>query len=170
MGTRNGNEKYSMKTFKEIVDKARTTITELFPWDVEERAEKNKELLIVDIREQSEFDKCHVKNSLFVPRGILETACEAEYDDALPALVNGRNKEIVVICRSGNRSVLVTQMMQELGFTNVSSMKTGLRGWNDYDLALYDANDNQLDADDVEEMLNVGFFTSEKLINKKISI
>ncbi len=150
-----------MKTFKEIVDQARTTITELFPWDVEERAEKNKELLIVDIREQSEFDKCHVKNSLFVPRGILETACEAEYDDALPALVNGRDKEIVVICRSGNRSVLVTQMMQELGFTNVSSMKTGLRGWNDYDLSLYDADDNQLDADNVEEMLNVGFFTNE---------
>ena len=147
-----------MKTFKEIVDQARTTITELFPWDVEERAEQNKELLIVDIREQSEFDKCHVKDSLFVPRGILETACEAEYDDALPALVNGRDKEIVVICRSGNRSVLVTQMMQELGFTNVNSMKTGLRGWNDYDLALYDANDNQLDADDVEEILNVGFF------------
>ena len=147
-----------MKTFKEIVDQARTTINELFPWDVEERAKKNKELLIVDIREQSEFDKCHVKDSLFVPRGILETACEAEYDDALPALVNGRDKEIVVICRSGNRSVLVTQMMQELGFTNVNSMKTGLRGWNDYDLALYDANDNQLDADDVEEILNVGFF------------
>jgi rhodanese-related sulfurtransferase len=160
---KHGNEKkkINMKTFKEIVDQARTTITELFPWDVEERAEKNKELLIVDIREQSEFDKCHVKDSLFVPRGILETACEAEYDDALPVLVNGRDKEIVVICRSGNRSVLVTQMMQELGFTNVSSMKTGLRGWNDYDLALYDINDNQLDADDVEEMLNVGFFASE---------
>ncbi len=151
-----------MKTFKEIVDQARTTINELFPWDVEERAEKNQELLIVDIREHSEFKKFHIKDSLFVPRGILETACEAEYDDAIPALVNGRNKEIVVICRSGNRSVLVTQMMQELGFTNVSSMKTGLRGWNDYDLALYDANDNQLDADDVDEMLNVGFFASEK--------
>jgi len=150
-----------MKTFKEIVDQARITITELFPWDVEERTEQNKELLIVDIREQSEFDKCHVKDSLFVPRGILETACEAEYDDALPALVNGRDKEIIVICRSGNRSVLVTQMMQELGFSNVSSMKTGLRGWNDYDLALYDTDDNQLDADAVEEMLNVGFFTSE---------
>ena len=151
-----------MKTFKEIVDQARTTINELFPWDVEELAEKNKKLLIVDIREQSEFDKFHIKNSLFVPRGILETACEDEYDDALPALVNGRDKEIIVICRSGNRSVLATQMMMQLGFTNVSSMKTGLRGWNDYDLPLYDTNDKQLDADDIEEMLNVGFFVNDK--------
>ena len=99
---------------------------------------------------------------MFVPRGILETACENEYDDALPALVNGRDKEIIVICRSGNRSVLATQMMMQLGFTNVSSMKTGLRGWNDYDLPLYDTNDKQLDADDIEEMLNVGFFVNDK--------
>jgi rhodanese-related sulfurtransferase len=151
-----------MKTFKEIVDQARTTITELFPWDVEERAEKNRELLIVDIREQSEFTKFHIRDSLFVPRGILETACEAEYDDAISDLVNGREKEIVVICRSGNRSVLATQMMQELGFIHVSSMKTGLRGWNDYDLPLYDTNNNQLDADDVDEMLNEGFFANKK--------
>ncbi len=151
-----------MKTFKEIVDQARTTITELFPWDVEERAEKNRELLIVDIREQSEFTKFHIRDSLFVPRGILETACEAEYDDAISDLVNGREKEIVVICRSGNRSVLATQMMQELGFIHVSSMKTGLRGWNDYDLPLYDTNNNQLDADDVDEMLNEGFFSNKK--------
>lgn len=148
-----------MKTFKEIVDQARTTINELFPWDVEEHAEKNKELLIVDIREQSEFDQFHIKDSLFVPRGILETACEDEYDDALPALVKGRDKEIIVICRSGNRSVLATQMMLALGFTNVSSMKTGLRGWNDYDLPLYGKDDKQLDADNVDEMLNQGFFT-----------
>ncbi len=151
-----------MKTFKEIVDQARTTITELFPWDVEERVEKNRELLIVDIREQSEFAKFHIRDSLFVPRGILETACEAEYDDAISDLVNGREKEIVVICRSGNRSVLATQMMQELGFIHVSSMKTGLRGWNDYDLPLYDTNNNQLDADDVDEMLNEGFFSNKK--------
>jgi rhodanese-related sulfurtransferase len=151
-----------MKTFKEIVDQARTTITELFPWDVEERAEKNRKLLIVDIREQSEFTKFHIRDSLFVPRGILETACEAEYDDAISDLVNGREKEIVVICRSGNRSVLATQMMQELGFIHVSSMKTGLRGWNDYDLPLYDTNNNQLDADDVDEMLNEGFFANKK--------
>ena len=94
---------------------------------------------------------------MLVPRGILESACEAEYEDAIPDLVEGRDKEIVVICRSGLRSVLGTQMLQMMGFTSISSMKTGLRGWNDYELPLYNLEREQLDPDDVEEMLSAGF-------------
>lgn len=146
-----------MKTFKEIVAEASKTITELMPWDVDERIKQNNDLLIVDIREECEFSRFHIKGSMLVPRGILESACEDEYEDAIPDLVNGRDKEIVVICRSGLRSVLGTQMLQMMGFTNISSMKTGLRGWNDYELPLYSLEKKELDPDDVDEMLNAGF-------------
>ncbi len=146
-----------MKTFKEIVAEASKNITELMPWDVEERSKENKELLIVDIREECEFSRFHIKGSMLVPRGILESACEDEYEDAIPDLVNGREKEIIIICRSGLRSVLGTQMLQIMGFKNVSSMKTGLRGWNDFELPLYNMEQKELDADDVEEMLKAGF-------------
>jgi len=146
-----------MKTFKEIVAEASKTINELMPWDVDERIKQNKELLIVDIREECEFSRFHIKGSMLVPRGILESACEDEYEDAIPELVNGRDREIVIICRSGLRSVLGTQMLQMMGFTNISSMKTGLRGWNDYELPLYDLEQKQLDPDDVDEMLTAGF-------------
>jgi rhodanese-related sulfurtransferase len=146
-----------MKTFKEIVAEASKTITELMPWDVDQRIKENKDLMIVDIREECEFSRFHIKGSMLVPRGILESACEAEYEDAIPDLVEGRDKEIVVICRSGLRSVLGTQMLQMMGFSNISSMKTGLRGWNDYELPLYNLDQEQLDPDDVEEMLKAGF-------------
>ncbi|HEB82745.1 MAG TPA: rhodanese-like domain-containing protein [Gammaproteobacteria bacterium] len=146
-----------MKTFKEIVAEAAKDIKELMPWDVEERIKENPELMIIDTREECEFSRFHIEGSMLVPRGILESACEAEYEDAVPDLVNGRDREIVVICRSGLRSVLATQMMQWLGFKNVSSMKTGLRGWNDYELPLYNLNRELLDPDDVDEMLNAGF-------------
>lgn len=146
-----------MKTFKEIVAEASKSITELMPWDVEERQQKNKELMVIDIREECEFSRFHIKGSMLVPRGILESACEAEYEDAIPDLVEGRDKEIVVICRSGLRSVLGTQMLQMMGFKNVVSMKTGLRGWNDYELPLYSLEQKQLDPDDVDEMLSAGF-------------
>ncbi len=146
-----------MKTFKQIVAEASKTITEIMPWDVEERINKNQELMIVDIREECEFSRFHIKGSMLVPRGILESACEAEYEDAIPDLVDGRDKEIVIICRSGLRSALGTQMLQMMGFTNVSSMKTGLRGWNDYELPLYNLEQQQLDPDDVDEMLSAGF-------------
>ncbi|MCG6936806.1 MAG: rhodanese-like domain-containing protein [Gammaproteobacteria bacterium] len=146
-----------MKTFKEIVAEASKTIKEVMPWDVEERQQQNSELMIVDIREECEFSRFHIKGSMLVPRGILESACEAEYEDAIPALVDGRDEEIVIICRSGLRSVLATQMLQIMGFKNICSMKTGLRGWNDYELPLYDLEQTLLDPDDVEEMLKQGF-------------
>jgi len=146
-----------MKTFKEIVAEASKTITEIMPWDVEQRIKENAELLIVVIREECEFSRFHIKGSMLVPRGILESACEDEYEDAIPELVNGRDKEIVIICRSGLRSVLGSQMLQMMGFSQISSMKTGLRGWNDYELPLYDLERKELDPDDIDEMLNAGF-------------
>ncbi len=146
-----------MKTFKEIVDEARKEVKELFPWDVEERRSQNSAALILDIREECEFSAYHIKHSMLVPRGILETACEDEYEDAVPELIDSRNREIIVICRSGNRSVLAAQTMQWMGYSNVKSMKTGLRGWNDYELPLYNVNHEELDPDDVEEMLAAGF-------------
>lgn len=149
-----------MKTFKEIVAEASKTIKEVFPWDVDERIKQNRELMIIDIREECEFSRFHIKGSMLVPRGILESACEAEYEDAIPELVAGRDREIVIICRSGLRSVLGTQVLQLMGFKNVCSMKTGLRGWNDYELPLYNLEQQQLDPDDVDEMLKAGFCSS----------
>ena len=146
-----------MKTFKQIVDEARRDIRELFPWDVEERIKENKDLLLLDIREECEYMAYHIRNSMLIPRGILETACEAEYEDSVPELIAARDREIVVICRSGNRSVLAALTMQWMGYNNVASMKTGLRGWNDYELPLYDRSLQVVDPDRVEELLAAGF-------------
>jgi hypothetical protein len=59
----------------------------------------------------------------------------------------------VVICRSGKRSALAADVMQKMGFANVVSLKTGVRGWNDYEQPLVDANGNTLDADEVDVLL-----------------
>jgi 3-mercaptopyruvate sulfurtransferase SseA len=63
--------------------------------------------------------------------------------------------------------VLGTQMMQMMGFKNVSSMKTGLRGWNDYELPLYNLEKNELNPDDVDEMLNAGFCSAVMLPDRR---
>lgn len=146
-----------MKTFKEIIEAARQEIGELFPWDVEQRVQENKDLLLLDIREECEYVAFHIQNSMLIPRGILETACEDEYEDSVPELISSRDREIVVVCRSGNRSVLAAQTMQWMGYQNVLSMKTGLRGWNDYELPLINRYRETVDPDDVEELLDAGF-------------
>jgi len=146
-----------MKTFKDIIEAARREVKELFPWDVEERKQENENLLLLDIREECEYAACHVQNSMLIPRGILETACEEEYEDSVPELIDSRDREIIVICRSGNRSIMAAQTMQWMGYENVSSMKTGLRGWNDYELPLINRFQEIVDPDTVEELLNAGF-------------
>ncbi len=146
-----------MTTFKQIVDQARQHITEIFPWDADEIMRNNPDALMLDIREECEFAAYHIKHSMLIPRGILETACEEEYEDAVPELIAARDREIIVVCRSGNRSVLAAQSLQWLGYNNVKSMKTGLRGWNDYELPLVNLKHEVIDPDDVEEMLNAGF-------------
>ncbi len=146
-----------MKTFKQIVEQAQQEVNELFPWDVEQRMNTNNDLLLLDIREECEYAACHVQNSMLIPRGILETACEDEYEDSVPELIEARDKEIVVICRSGNRSILAVQTMQWMGYKNVTSMKTGLRGWNDYELPLINRFKVKVDPDSVDELLNAGF-------------
>jgi hypothetical protein len=85
-----------------------------------------------------------------VPRGILESACEWDYEETLPELVQARDREIVVVCRSGYRSVLAAHSMQVLGYSNVASLQTGLRGWKDYDQPLVDGDGNDVDLDDAD--------------------
>ena len=148
-----------MKTFMEIIAEAREQVGELFPWDVEERMQADENVLVLDIREECEFSSYHIAHSMLVPRGILETACEEEYEDAVPELIEAREREIIVICRSGNRSILAAQTMQWMGYKNVKSMQTGLRGWNDYELPLRNSKLEELDPDDIDEMLNAGFIS-----------
>jgi 3-mercaptopyruvate sulfurtransferase SseA len=72
----------------------------------------------------------------------------------VPELVEARDRRLVVVCRSGNRSVLAAHTLQLLGFTRTASLKTGLKGWNDYDQPLIDERGELLDTDTAERLLN----------------
>ena len=139
-----------MKNFIELVRGCLTEVREIMPWDLEERQAANPALLILDVREPYEFYAMHIPGSINVPRGILESACEWDYEETVPELVTGRDREIVVVCRSGYRSILATHVMQVLGFTNVASLQTGLRGWKDYEQPLEDAHGNEVDLDEAD--------------------
>ena len=138
-----------MKTFTQLVKEASENVTEVFPWDIDERF-PNQDLLIVDVREPYEYDVMHIEKSLNVPRGILETACEFNYEETVPELVSARDKHIILVCRSGNRSIFAAEVMQQLGYQHVYSLKTGLRGWADNELPLFDKDNKPVDADDAE--------------------
>jgi rhodanese-related sulfurtransferase len=142
-----------MKRYDDLVNEALNRVKEVTPWDFGRRYQTGDVPLLLDIREPAEFNMLRIPGSINVPRGILEQSCEWDYDETVPELASGHEREIVVICRSGKRSVLAADVMQEMGFSNVASLKLGIRGWNDAELPMEDANGNEVDADAGDELL-----------------
>jgi rhodanese-related sulfurtransferase len=140
-----------MKHFTDLVAECLPHIKELFPWDLDQLLKERTDVLLLDTREPYEFEAARIDGSLNVPRGILEAACEYGYEDTVPELVQARTRPVVVICRSGNRSALAAWVMQQMGYQDVYSLKTGLRGWNDYELPLVKGDGESLDIDSADE-------------------
>lgn len=74
---------------------------------------------VLDVREQSEWDEFHAPNTTHIPLSELPSRL-----NELP-----RDRQILVVCRSGNRSQEGRKILLDAGFTQVTSMKGGLREW-----------------------------------------
>ena len=136
-----------MVRFIELIRNCLSDVKEILPWNLVDRLKENPGLLILDVREPNEFNAMHIAGSLNVPRGILESACEWDFEETEPELVNARQREIVVVCRSGHRSILAAHSLHVLGYENVVSLKSGLRGWNDYEEPLVNSTGEAVDPE-----------------------
>ena len=139
--------------YADLLADARQRVSELMPWDLQALLDRGHAPLLLDVREPAEFARGHIAGSINVPRGVLEQACEWDFDETEPALVNGRARAVVVVCRSGQRSVLAADTLQRLGFVDVASLKTGIRGWNDYDQPLVGADGQPVDVEEAAQRL-----------------
>lgn len=144
-----------MKSYNDLVAETQDKIQELYPWDLEPLiADQQQRPLLIDIREPDEYQSAHIQGSINVPRGILESAAEWDYEDTVPALVQARQSPVVLLCRSGNRTVLAAWTLQQMGFEQVQSLKTGLRGWSDDDRPMVDGDGKPVDPDDAYAYFN----------------
>ena len=80
---------------------------------------KNK-LFILDVREQWEYDICHIKESVHIPMGqIAERKDELNMEDT-----------IIVVCHHGIRSRMVAKFLDASGFINVINLSGGVDSWS----------------------------------------
>jgi rhodanese-related sulfurtransferase len=79
------------------------------------------EAYFLDVREVDEWNEYHAPNTTLIPLGEL-----ASRVNEVP-----KDKPIVVVCRSGNRSDEGRDILKQAGFTNVTSMDGGLKTWRD---------------------------------------
>ena len=80
-------------------------------------------IVVVDTREESEYAAGHIDNALLLPRGVLEFKI-----GNIPELTD-KSKAVLIYCRTGGRSALAAQTMQQLGYKNVLSMAGGFEAW-----------------------------------------
>lgn len=83
------------------------------------QAKQRTGALVLDVREPSEWREGHIPGATLMPLGTL-SARLFELD---------RNKEIVVVCRSGNRSAMATRMLKSQGFGQVRNLDGGMVAW-----------------------------------------
>jgi len=82
-------------------------------------AKRDEGAYILDVREQDEWNEVHIPDATLIPLGTL-----AERVNEVP-----KDREIVVVCRSGNRSQKGRDILLNAGFTSVTSMDGGMNEW-----------------------------------------
>lgn len=142
-----------MKRYADLLADAARRVGEIQPWDLKGRLVREAPPLVLDVREPAEFALARIPGSINVPRGVLEQACEWDYEETVPELAGRQAPAIVVVCRSGKRSLLAADVMRQMGFDDVVSLKTGVRGWNDFEQPLVDSDGRAVDGDEAEHLL-----------------
>ena len=115
-----------MASGAELIRKIKESIREVDPKEVHEAASNGNggAPLLVDVREQHEYEEGHIPGAVHVPRGHLESRIESKASD--------KSQPVVLYCASGQRSALAAHTLQSLlGYEDVASMNGGITLWKD---------------------------------------
>jgi rhodanese-related sulfurtransferase len=106
--------------YQQLVAEAKKHVTEISPDEAAEKAKKG-EAVIIDVRDQDEWDEEHIANAIHLSRGTIELDIEEKVADP--------NAVIICHCGGGGRSALAAASLQKMGYKNVRSMTGGLKAW-----------------------------------------
>ena len=106
--------------FEKLVSDAKKNITEISPQDADSKLSSG-EAVIIDVRDEDEWDEEHIPDAIHLSRGTIELEIEEKVSDP--------NAVIICHCGGGGRSALAVESLQKMGFKNVRSMAGGLKAW-----------------------------------------
>lgn len=109
--------------FLKIVDDAKTRVRETTVDDIKNRLDRGDRFVLLDVREESEYQKDHLPGAIHLGKGVIERDIEQKVPDV--------NTPLVLYCGGGFRSALAADNLQKMGYTNVISMAGGVRGWRE---------------------------------------
>src|SRR5271170_8150368 len=106
--------------FLKIVADAKSRVQEITVEQARARFAQNPKAVLMDVREDSEWQKEHAVEAVHLGKGILERDLERMFPDP--------NTEIIMYCGGGFRSALTAAVAQKMGYKNVFSLENGYRG------------------------------------------
>jgi sulfur-carrier protein adenylyltransferase/sulfurtransferase len=109
-----------MATYRELLQHVKAEIAEVDAGRARELIDSEAPL-VLDVREQDEWDEGHLPGAVHIPRGNLESRIERAEPD--------RSRSIVVYCAAGNRSAFAAKTLEELGYADVVSLSGGFTDW-----------------------------------------
>jgi len=107
--------------FLALVRDAKSRVREITIDDYVARSSSGESAILVDTREDHEWERGHLPGAIHLSKGTIERDIEKTVAD--------KTAPIVCYCGGGYRSALVCDNLQKMGYTNVVSMDGGFRGW-----------------------------------------
>ncbi|WP_181349484.1 rhodanese-like domain-containing protein [Thalassobacillus sp. CUG 92003] len=95
-------------------------INEITPEKLEEMLDNNQDIHVIDVRENEEVAQGMIPTATHIPLG--------HVPEAAPDL--DKDKEYVMVCRSGKRSMNAATYLKENGFNNVNNLAGGMLDWS----------------------------------------
>jgi len=109
-----------MPSYRELLQQVRSEISEVDATHARELIEEGGPV-VVDVREQEEWDEGHIPGAVHIPRGHLESRIERAAPDP--------SRPVVVYCSAGNRSAFAAKTLADLGYEDVVSLSGGFTDW-----------------------------------------
>jgi rhodanese-related sulfurtransferase len=109
--------------FLKIVDDAKSRVKETTVDEVKQKLDHGDKVLLVDVREESEFTKDHLPGAIHLGKGVIERDIEKRVPDV--------KTPMILYCGGGFRSAMAADNLQKMGYTNVISMDGGVREWRE---------------------------------------
>src|SRR5271156_6877571 len=106
--------------FLTLVRDAKKRIKEEDVQTTKKKLDAGEKIILVDVREESEWARGHIPNAIHLGKGIIER----DIEKAIPE----KSAAVVLYCGGGFRSALAADNLQKMGYSNVISMDGGWRG------------------------------------------
>lgn len=98
-------------------------MTNISPEEVKERMDKGEKLHLVDVRQPEETAEYNI-GGIALPVGDIQNMQTEAIDDL-------KNEEVILYCRSGNRSGIAAMVLDQMGFSNTKNMVGGMLAWRE---------------------------------------